>query len=219
MTKFTFTFQNGRTDNVMLKELRVSAFADKTYLLPQLHDGNSANKVPSEKFTVNAAGNYDSDASLFWIDWLKDAVEKSQTGTYSPDDIGWISQYSVPDNVSYSYENSGIEIKDNCVINASGGELEYPMSFYRCESIYIPDGKKEQEYKIDYLKVKADRDKQDKEWQNLPVLKLNQVRYLFRHTHVKVNVVFGMTEVVIFARIHPWIPSEPTPPRPLEPEN
>ena len=216
MTKITFAFHNGRTDAVVVKELKASAFADRSYLIPRFHD-DATGSIPSERFTVGPTGAYDPEAGIFWVDWLKDAVEKSLSGNYSPDDIGWLSQYAVPAGTGYT--SADIEISDAFTVPSSGGSVEYPEPFYRCESIYIPDGSDKQEYKIDYLRVKAARDEQDKVWQNLPVLKLNQVRHLFRHTHVKVNVVFGMTEVVIFARIHPWVPSEPTVPRPLEPED
>lgn len=218
MTKITFTFQNGRTDAVTVKELKASAFADRSFLIPHLHDGNF-NNILSEKFMVDPTGTYASDASLFWVDWLKNAVDKSLSDSDSSNEVGWISQYTVPAGTDYTTANIEISESEAFIVPSSGGSVEYSKPFYRCESIYIPDGKSEQEYKIDYLKVRAERDEQDKVWQNLPVLRLNQIRYLFRHTHVKVNVVFGMTEVVIFARIHPWVPSEPTTPRPLEPEN
>lgn len=216
MTKFTFTFQNGRTDGpVRLNEMKVSAFADKMYLMPHLHDGeNPDSLVSSEEFMVNATGNY-QQGGTFWIDWLKEAVGKSQAGEQTADEIGWISQYSVPDGVLYSDENTGIRL-DGLEI-PMGGEVQYPTAFYRCESSH-PSGADAQAYRIESLSI-TDGTGTEKTWtaEGTPALKLGNVRYLFRHTHVKVNVVFNQKDVAIFARIHPWKRTEPTAPRPLEP--
>lgn len=218
MTKFTFTFENIRTDNVTLKEMKVSSFADKTYLFPQFTDGNSG-KVNSEKFQVDSVGNYVPANGQFWIDWLKEAVEKSKSDSYTPDSIGWIKNYQLPAGTLHSNLNTCITpvFGEGTVINPSE-TYTYPQAFYRCESINTTGGGKTQEYAISYLKVRADRDEKDQKWENKPILKLNQVKYLFRHTHVKVNVVFGQKDVVIYARIHPWIVIKQTEPLPLEPE-
>lgn len=220
MTKFTFTFQNIRTDNVTLKEMKVSAvakdtyFADKAYLFPHFIDGNSG-EVSSEKFLVDAGGNYAPGAGQFWIDWLKEAVDKSQTGLYTPDEIGWIKDYRLPDDAKRDKSATGIALAcGNGHVIKPSDTWEYPGAFYRCESNGGP-----YEYRISVLRVQADRDESEQKWENSPFLKLNQVKYLFRHTHVEVNVVFGQTNVVIFARIHPWIVIKPTEPLPLEPED
>lgn len=222
-TKFTFSFENGRTDNVTVKNMTVSAFADKSYLMPRLHD-ESGNTIPSEKFTVNNTGTYDTSSNRFWIDWLKNAAAESEKGVLSPDEIGWISQYTIPDGASY--EDNDITIgstEDSPIILHPGDTYEYPRAFYRCESSYIPEGFTEQCYKIDRLTVKAGSEEKDREWawqssDPNSKLKLSQVKYLFRNTHVRINVVFGMTETVIFARIHPWVALPPSPPSPFEPE-
>lgn len=225
-TKFTFSFENGRTDNVTVKNMTVSAFADKSYLMPRLHD-ESDNTISSEKFTVNNTGMYDASSNRFWIDWLKNAAAESEKGVLSPDKIGWISQYKIPDGASY--ENNDITIgsaEDNHITLHPGDTYEYPRAFYRCESSYmLTEDATEQYYKIDRLTVKASSEETDREWvwqssdtDSKLKLKLSQVKYLFRNTHVRINVVFGMKETVIFARVYPWVALPPSPPSPFEPE-
>lgn len=241
MTKFTFSFINGRTDGpIKVTDMQVSAFADKMYLMPHLHDG-SGTDVPSEEFTVVDQkkeitdkdgtmyepvlnnpynGTYQAGGGTFWIDWLKQAVDWSQNETagYTADQIGWISQYSVPSSVQYDVDETKIKLKD--IEIKMGEEYQYPTPFYRCESMNTPSAET-QEYQIDYLKITYGVNNEEKEWtaSETAALKLTNVRYLFRHTHVKVNVTFNQQDVAIFARIYPWNRSEPVPPRPLEPDN
>lgn len=246
MTKFTFSFINERADGpITIKDMKVSSFTDEMYLMPQLYN-NEGTAVPSEKFTVlnntkttivgegdkayekiepvykendDYNGTYSTaESSTFWIDWLKQAVDWSQTGEYPADEIGWIHQYNVPKNASHNYDKTGIEIKptDDFQVELSAEGRQYPQAFYRSESANNPTADT-QHYQIDYLEITWGEKQETKYWENTPVLNLTNVRYLFRHTHVKVNVKFSQTDVVIFARIHPWKISDPTDPRPFEP--
>lgn len=227
-TKFTFSFINGRTDGaIKVNEMTVSPFVDKMYLMPHLYDGSTA--IPSEQFKVvdnkddNNNPSYDQTegyngtykaGGTFWIDWLKQAVDWSQNDVagYTPDQIGWIHQYKVPTGATVNVsKNISLDVSKIAPISM-GGEVLYPTPFYRCEGV----GK--QALCINSLKI-TDGTNQERVWTTADDLKLDKVRYLFRHTHVKVSVVFNQKDVAIFARIHPWKQSDPVPPRPLEPVN
>ncbi|MEE1222717.1 MAG: hypothetical protein UHL07_04160 [Bacteroidaceae bacterium] len=238
MTKVTVRFRNGRSDGpVTVKEMSMSAFADKMYLMPQLH--NKAGKaIASEKFMVvdnkkdgksdgdpiyngtTYNGTYSLLGKTFWIDWLRNAVAYSHTGKYKADDIGWIHQYWVPVGVEYDNARTGISLDLGEGFSVGmDTEVEFPKAFYRAESSHLNAEGDAQEYRVDRLVV-TDGQGRVQTWTaaGTPALKLTNMRYLFRHTHVIVDVVFGQKDVAIFARIHPWKRLDPSDPRPLEQE-
>lgn len=222
-TKFTFTFENGRHDAVTIHKLEAEKFADRMYLMPHFKEGETL--ISSENFFVDDKGTYSSaDSKQFWIEWLEEAVRKSGTGDYEPDDIGWISAYSLPlpgnhnQNICFGTDNT-----ENGIATIQPGETyEYPEAFYRSESAYIPDGKESQEYSISYLKVHASTGFKEFSYSDpnfVDALRISNVKHLFRNTHVKVNIVFSSKDLYVFARIHPWKLTTPSDPIPLEPEN
>ena len=87
--KVNFTFNNYRNDPVGIKHVRISSFADITYLLGQ---------VGSEDFTKDGE---------FWVDWLQETSFDSQSHPELEDNEdfnssrGWILDYAVPQDVSH----------------------------------------------------------------------------------------------------------------------
>lgn len=185
-TKFTFRFHNYRTDDVTVNSLTVGNTAESMYLMPR-------KKEPMMEF---------EGEPLFWIDWLKKVADESQQ---YPDDKeladkrGWIKDYDIP-----STTHRIVDIP----LPAGGftvGKITYDMEmptpttgilppFYLPESKSLRDGGDEygeQEYSMRISLTDGTGGQHEFE------SKFDNLRALFRNTHVVVDVHMYKNEISV----------------------
>ena len=205
-TKFTFSFQNYRTQEVEVKEIKVSPIHSQNFLLGRVAENEQTkpfNSHPDEP---------EKNEMLYWVDWLAKVSEESQRypGTSDNSDIntryGWISDYVIPPHEG----GPSVFVSDSdepaCTIPAGKKTEEEEVAssltigpFYRPESRH--EGT-EQQYLLT-LRLHDTSQNSDKDPLFEDVV-IENLRSLFRTTQVIINVTLRQGNVEVYAEIAPW---------------
>lgn len=215
-TKWTFNFINKRTKAIDVTGLTVGSFADRTWLLPHFSVGGTA--YSSDRFyvkpTTSSPSTPDAGTCLdgasggqFWIDWLERAVALSHADNgEKPDDIGWISQYTLPDGAAHgqkiSYSGSlPVEPEATSSLVFYQSESAYPAAgspqAYTIEALTISDGEKS----VTFPRAGDPNDETARQ--------LSKLKYLFRNTHVIVNIIVNEVAFDVVVEVEPYLLSDP----------
>lgn len=205
--KFDIRFVNTRSHPVCVTSCAFNSVASSAYLMPHLDDGCGryilkGDGITGEKQTFSIDGK-----EVFWIDWLKYAVGRSQT---YPDDItladrdGWILEYSIPAGGQSVARDLLAEFNGGQKISlaTTNGEASIP-------TFYLPESKKlmtasafapglEQEYTLDITLNENGKAK------TFEAVKLPNLRGLFRNTHVKVTITISELTVDLVVEVAPY---------------
>ena len=183
VTKFTFNFENIRKEEVKVNSISISSLADKSYLM--------AHVGASDLMKHNVNGDL-----LHWVDWLREVADGSREVPRNPangqfnDRVGWIKDYSLPDDAvmtEYALDLGGKAITVPAAVTAANGratagKLDGVGPFYTTES---------RNFAAD-----ASADADQSYWVTFGIEGLNRrltkpleaVKALFRNTHVIVDV-------------------------------
>lgn len=183
-TKFTYRFTNRRDDDVTVNSIAVNDIAQKMYLMAH-------KKAPYM---------YWEDEKFFWIDWLKRVSDESQE---YPEDgglanrRGWILDYDIPADAHPG--KAVIEAPEGFVVSKQTDEMGVPKpgeavfpAFFLPESKHLktpqeaPDG--EQAYTMIFNLTDGSGKMVELE------AGFNNLKALFRNTHVLVDVTFSKGE-------------------------
>ena len=216
-TKFTFCFQNYRTQEVEVKEIKVSPTHSQNFLLGRVAENEQTkpfNSHPDEP---------EKNETLYWVDWLAkvaDETHKNLTPDNSTtnDQYGWISGYSMPGTSEQCVQTligtgpdlvGGKERKAEETI--PGGSSEdtagalYLGPYYFPESRYTAkdDNNTEQRYtlglKLHDTEVDSSTSNDFEEG-----LVIENVRSLFRDTCVLIQISMRKGDVDVYAEMAPW---------------
>lgn len=184
-TKFTFRFRNMRTGPVTVNSIAVSEIADRMYVMPH-------KQIQTMDFE-EADG---STSSLYWIDWLQRVAEESEANPDNPVNTelaerrGWIMDYDIPAGATHG---SVTHIPTMSVVvpkagTNAPGTAEYP-------AFYLPESRKlkatgggsygEQAYTM-AISLRDDNNRL-----RTFDMSFNNLKALFRNTHVIVDVLFN----------------------------
>lgn len=199
-TKFDITLVNYRAFNVQIDDIMLSSVNSHNHVFAQLHDDETYRQLPGDT----------SGTKVWWVDWLQQCASDTQTALDNESintKWGWIKNYYLPlpaeelKEVSLHTDGSLWQIpalrdKDNPSTLSVG-------PYYMPESINLTEaGSADQAY---YLSFRL-RDAQEAEYTWLPDNVLENVKALFRATHVVVTVEFNEKDISIYSQIEPWKP-------------
>lgn len=216
-TKISYRFVNYRGSKVKVNNIKVSSSADRMYLMPHVNEPDLFKTFDGER--------------LPWIDWLKRVSDESQINLGYPTDVdppladkrGWITDYDIPDGTAHSVMTLPMDImlpddmgldKPNSFVTPkpvvspefymnesrfgvrSDGTQSYTMSFdlteYKRTSMkYDENGKLVITYDTKGVPVVLDNN----------VIAFNNLKALFRNTHVLVDVEIKSE---IFVKVIPY---------------
>lgn len=203
--KVDFTFKNFRNDKVRLNQVRISSFADITYLLGQVGNGD---------FTKD--GEY-------WVDWLqKTSLDSQSYPEYEENEDfntarGWISDYRVPEDASHSLINfitgGSWEIEPQKTIDSQQPEptVLYKGPYYFPESKNLSSSGNQQQYYLSLTIVDSSQSSENPgspgaaEEKTFTISRgLPNAKGLFRNSHldIEVNMSEGATD--IYVEIKSW---------------
>lgn len=185
-TKISYRFKNYRLSPVTVNKIEINQTAQNMYLLP--HVGST-----------DLQKTFDTE-TLSWIEWLKRVSDESQALLDNPDldpDLatkrGWITDYSVPDNVTYRSE----ELQMNITLPKEMAADATPIcsnEYYMHESRYIPANNGQQQYTMTFHLTEGGKEiRLTEDFTNL--------KALFRNTHVLIDVDIA-SEIVV--RVIPY---------------
>lgn len=210
-TKFEFRFENYRPNPVAVDQLALSSIADKMYLMAQVGETDQTKKLPD-------------GTEKYWIDWLKvvsddTTLHPDLTGDPSTDNkdinakYGWITDYSLPDESNInapSHQEKTIVDKDqniggdwtipaattnNTANNLTPGKLEDLPVIYFPESKFneTTNGDETRQNYILSITV-TDQTLSEDQSKKFPSVPLENLKALFRNTHVIVTVTIRNKE-------------------------
>lgn len=218
-TKFEFSFENLLENEISIEELSVSSIADDMYLMAHF----ASPEEPEEKRVTWHDGI--RDRNEFWIDWLK---EVSEDTTGNPDDpenesvndkYWWIYDYLIPDP-THQPRSIWSTTKELPVSTLSSKVVTTLPIVYCPESKNLRlDSQEEQEYQFSVRLKNGDEEKtftrylshdndiDSSETSSTPGDAQN-LRTLFRNTHVKVNVTISRKaeeiQLNLWIGVCPW---------------
>ena len=219
-TKFEFSFENLLENEISIEELSVSSIADDMYLMAHF----ASPEEPEEKRVTWNDGNRARDE--FWIDWLKEVSEDTTSNPDDPenesvnDKYGWIDDYLMPSGSTHQPRSIWSTSKELPVSTLSSKVVTTLPIVYCPESKNLRlDSQEEQEYQFSVRLKNGDEEKtftrylshdndiDSSETSSTPGDAQN-LRALFRNTHVKVNVTISRKaeeiELDLLIGVCPW---------------
>lgn len=203
-TKFDFQFINYRKKKVRIEDIKLSSTHSRNYLHAQLGENERMKNTDKE--------------SLYWIDWLARVSGLLQNGSSNSqvnDSWGWIDEFDMPFNddvlpLSFNSEQEEWTIEER--VNSYTPSTTTFGPFYLPESrnverrsVFNPstgsyEDKDVQTYRLSFYMRDHDAESvttfEDNDIENL--------KSLFRSTHVLLTVTLYDEEMDIFAQTAPW---------------
>lgn len=193
-TKFSFTFHNRRRGAVRVNGVSVSDVADRMFLMPRKRDLNMS--------FLESDG---STSDLYWIEWLRRVAEESEASPADKtlaDKRGWIKDYDIPSTaVTRRFASSpeeGIEIPARTYVNGTlvPGEADFPVFYLpECKNTQAGNFTDDQEYTMSFSLT--DEYGLEKTFEGIA---FDNLKALFRNTHVIVDVTLGESEIDVSLR-------------------
>ena len=204
-TKFTVNITNNRKEAIEIKSLTIDRLANQTYMLAH---------VGTQDYNKN--GQY-------WIDWLADVSAESHSYKNYEDNVGfnaekgWIFDYALPENVSYSSQNL-LPSESYIVTKPQLDDAQNVLTPFKdtLPTIYFPESRyfdgntnegTVQTYSLT-LTVADTNEGTDSDSETEKIITMNRllpnVKALFRNTHVIINIEMGMGYMDVYAEIYPW---------------
>lgn len=174
-TKFTVNFLNWRGEDVVVEKFTIASHADRNFLMAHVED------TPANQALLNGKT---------WIDWLKGVSDASSENDDYPttEAAGWLKDYGLPAAAALDkvYTHEAVTVKgaviyeDDLDATKPGTAVSVPVFYLpesKCAKADATDG--EQEYTMT-LQIAGHTEPF--------VLKLPNLKALFRNTHVVVNI-------------------------------
>ncbi len=211
-TKFSVNITNKRSENVTLNSFSVSGLASVEYLMPHFSGTNG-------QYIVNTNGLMGFDfpnagTDMHWSDWLKLASDESQanpTDNQLADTRGWIIKYAVPTNAGIASRRFSLNDADATGITiAKDKTVALPTHYFAESKSGIISSSSfgngaasgwEQHYTFDIQFSSADTPGGTILFSNQP---FNNLRALFRNTHVVLNITINQHKLDIAVRVVPY---------------
>lgn len=174
-TKFTVNFLNWRGEDVVVEKFTIASHADRNFLMAHVED------TPANQALLNGKT---------WIDWLKGVSDaSSENDDYAATEAaGWLKDYGLPAAAALDkvYTHEAVTVK-GAVLDEDDPDATKPGTAVSVPVFYLPESKcakadaadGEQEYTMT-LKIEGHAEPF--------VLKLPNLKALFRNTHVVVNI-------------------------------
>ena len=183
-TKFTVNFKNWRGEEVTVENFTIASHADRNFLMAH---------VSSYPKILNLETNQPYPT---WIDWLKAVSDASnEDSDAATNRFGWLTDYRLPEQTTAKvYTHEGLKIGKPTVDidypdNSKPGVASDVPVFYLPESKNLKAGATEQEY-ILTIKIAGRAEPF--------VCKLDELKALFRNTHLVVNItMYNSNEIVV----------------------
>lgn len=140
VAKIRLNIYNYRNEDVTLNSASISSIADRTFLMAHVGNEDLNKTLPNQS------------EPLYWIDWLHEVSELSWNydtpvwNDWFNNQYGWITDYSLPDNVNFNniyFKES--QISNNAIITK---EPDYTVIEYLTES---KNSNNSQKYKIEFI--------------------------------------------------------------------
>lgn len=207
-TKFTFHITNKRTEAAsVVKKISIDKLADVNYVMP--HVGQQSRNWTEPDGTTTP---------LYWIDWLKKAVDVTHQndkvpGNYNENQrIGWIFDYELPGGAKHvpqaMFSNENGEDKGRVPgVGTEGGQEEPEYTTVTFGPYYYPESKSlrnlsepngAQVYKLN-LEL-TDGTGKDQSLSR----EISFVSALFRNTHVVIDIILEMGYMHVYGEIQGW---------------
>ena len=193
-TKFEFEFNNLRENPITIQNLSISSLANNMFVMAKL-DPHEITKTYNQ-------------IDYYWIDWLKMVSEDTTNNPNLPDNknvndkYGWISGYNMPDGTDHTQTAVNLEP----LSDIPSGTKSQPLVVYYPESKSISGDGQEYSLNITVIDTGEGVEEPRKDFENL---KLENVKALFRNTHVKVTVTISNkdleTAIELQIGICPWV--------------
>ena len=219
-TKFIFNFINYRHSMVYVNGISINSTNTDNYLFAKVGESNLQMTLPGET------------SSLYWVDWLAQVSELSQSNTeFSSNQsfnnrYGWIWDYTLPtseQNDPYVFvppstplsipgltypaeiENGNNSDEDSGVPGkVTAGPFYVPESKY---NIFVESNESGiiRETQTYTLTIDfADSDPDNNEVPDFSDVEIDNLKALFRNTSVVINLVMRQGDIEIYSEIAPW---------------
>lgn len=204
-TKFYFTFENYRDNDVYVDNITVSSSANNNFLL-----GNVDSSEQKKTFR---------DKNYYWVNWMANVARILNGFDDDFDDsdknreYGWISKYSMPVNTVHlpstffdakTGDNNRIELK--ATVDDLNPDIQHIGPYYMPESYYLPEQFVGTGLLQRYnLSLDIFDDKGEGPGELAHNLTISNITTLFRSTCVEITVrMYGGGTVDIYAEMRDW---------------
>lgn len=186
-TKFTVNFFNWRVEDVTVENFSIASHADKNFLMAHVNSyPDTQNPETNQKYPT-------------WIDWLKAVSDASNVDSdAATKQFGWLTDYELPAGEG----STSVYTHEKITVEKPTGDIDNPDNSrpgVASVAFYLPESKNlkqegatidgEQEYTLT-LKI----DGREESF----VCKLDNLKALFRNTHVVVNItMYNSNEIVV----------------------